>query len=428
MDNLHKNYLEHHGILGMRWGRKMGPPYPLDASDHSAAEKKEGYKKSLGGGRNESLYDRKEKKASSSKTESKVVMRRKGSDAKSYEKFNNSKEAKAAKKKAYDRTLEYFKEKDPEYLEKITKENGGKTEGLEKFQDFRDKFDAFDVDEWDKAEKEFNKSPTKEERENERTNKNLDAFNKEYAKAREKGEMTKELIKKAGKVEYDRAYERYSKTMSDPDKIHEKAKADQKAVEDYIRVNGMDEYVRPDKKGMKEKAKNYQNSMNQLQLNENRLALKDWELRDNKDYVERLAKTLKDKDPIKNKEKINNLIEQSKILDKKINEVASDASKNRVLIDALLDKMDKDEDIVYRTRYMETGAGGKDYLDYSKLLTDKYGKTSVLGGDGGYHTVSGTAYKVAAGTDRNKNKKKYTDSNNKKKYAHRRTSTYYYYY
>lgn len=59
MDNLHKNYLEHHGILGMRWGRKMGPPYPLDASDHSAAEKKEGYKKSLGGGRNESLYDRK---------------------------------------------------------------------------------------------------------------------------------------------------------------------------------------------------------------------------------------------------------------------------------------------------------------------------------------------------------------------------------
>lgn len=59
MDNLHKNYLEHHGILGMRWGRKMGPPYPLDASDHSAAEKKEGYKKSIGGGRNESLYDRK---------------------------------------------------------------------------------------------------------------------------------------------------------------------------------------------------------------------------------------------------------------------------------------------------------------------------------------------------------------------------------
>lgn len=54
-----KKTLAHHGILGMKWGRKQGPPYPLDASDHSAAEKKAGYKKSLGGGRNEELYNKK---------------------------------------------------------------------------------------------------------------------------------------------------------------------------------------------------------------------------------------------------------------------------------------------------------------------------------------------------------------------------------
>ena len=53
------NYLAHHGILGMKWGKKNGPPYPLGASDHSASEKKAGYKKSLGGGRNEELYNRK---------------------------------------------------------------------------------------------------------------------------------------------------------------------------------------------------------------------------------------------------------------------------------------------------------------------------------------------------------------------------------
>lgn len=43
-------YLAHHGILGQKWGRKNGPPYPLGASDHSAAEKKAGWRKSLAEG------------------------------------------------------------------------------------------------------------------------------------------------------------------------------------------------------------------------------------------------------------------------------------------------------------------------------------------------------------------------------------------
>lgn len=48
-----QEYLAHHGILGQKWGKKNGPPYPLDASDHSAAEKKAGWRKSLdkGGGK-----------------------------------------------------------------------------------------------------------------------------------------------------------------------------------------------------------------------------------------------------------------------------------------------------------------------------------------------------------------------------------------
>lgn len=33
-------YLVHHGILGQKWGKKNGPPYPLAEGDHSAAEKK----------------------------------------------------------------------------------------------------------------------------------------------------------------------------------------------------------------------------------------------------------------------------------------------------------------------------------------------------------------------------------------------------
>lgn len=48
-NDFESNYLMHHGILGMKWGVKNGPPYPLGASDHSASEKKAGWKKSLSG-------------------------------------------------------------------------------------------------------------------------------------------------------------------------------------------------------------------------------------------------------------------------------------------------------------------------------------------------------------------------------------------
>lgn len=45
-----ENDLNHHGILGQKWGKRNGPPYPLNAGDHSAAEKKAGWRKSLDAG------------------------------------------------------------------------------------------------------------------------------------------------------------------------------------------------------------------------------------------------------------------------------------------------------------------------------------------------------------------------------------------
>ena len=39
-NDFNSNYLEHHGILGMKWGERNGPPYPLDSSAKSVDEKK----------------------------------------------------------------------------------------------------------------------------------------------------------------------------------------------------------------------------------------------------------------------------------------------------------------------------------------------------------------------------------------------------
>lgn len=45
--DLFNDYIEHHGIMGMKWGVKNGPPYPLGADDHNASERRANWEQSL---------------------------------------------------------------------------------------------------------------------------------------------------------------------------------------------------------------------------------------------------------------------------------------------------------------------------------------------------------------------------------------------
>jgi hypothetical protein len=65
---IHSDALAHHGILGQKWGKRNGPPYPLGADDHSAREKKAGWRKSLDKGGGDSYNKRRKAKVESERT------------------------------------------------------------------------------------------------------------------------------------------------------------------------------------------------------------------------------------------------------------------------------------------------------------------------------------------------------------------------
>lgn len=78
------DYLAHHGILGQKWGKQQGPPYPLDPGDHSAAEKKAGWRQSL-------EENRDKVKAKVSQMREKAAARKEAREEKAAEKYEAKK-------------------------------------------------------------------------------------------------------------------------------------------------------------------------------------------------------------------------------------------------------------------------------------------------------------------------------------------------
>lgn len=129
------------------------------------------------------------------------------------------------------------------------------------------------------------------------------------------------------------------------------------------------------------------------------------------------------------KKKIDRWMNESKAMSMKMSDINKRYSKNREDINKLFNEIVNDKDVVYtRSKLGSTGSSLKDEINLNKELSKKYGKTTYLSKDGAVKSVTNDKVIVKAATNRNKNKKKFTDPNRKKLYGPTYTKTTYYVY
>lgn len=163
------NYLAHHGILGQKWGIRRYQN--ADGSLTPAGKKR--YAKQLANMSNkEELKEALRKELTTNpQVDLKALKDKYNAWMKSEEKIDdlmNSPEMKEADKKAYEETYNWFAKNEKEYLDDIIKRNNGSKENLDAFHDFRKLFEGWQDEEWQKAEKRYQKRTGYDPAENDR--------------------------------------------------------------------------------------------------------------------------------------------------------------------------------------------------------------------------------------------------------------------
>lgn len=187
-------------------------------------------------------------------------------------------------------------------------------------------------------------------------------------------------------------------------------------------VKGM-KWGRRKRKEVKQRAKNYQRRLNELERKQNTLNLMDWSMRDSKNVIDKKIKKFEKKNKVKKKKEFQM---NSNLLNKKIKDIKKQSAGNQKQIASILDKISKDKDLVYTTSlWRGNGSSYKEYVNRTKSLSKKYGKESRAYSTTGAKSVSSSKYIIKPATEKNKKKKKFNDPIRKRS-LRRYVETYYY--
>lgn len=260
---MHSGELYHHGVMGQKWGHRNGPPYPLDASDHSAAERKAGWQSSLSklGASNLKRMQTKQRAARDykarnaaiqkqyDKTEREIESKYKKGEKMSKEDVQKIRDASRAADSAWKQSKTDYKNAKKEAQRVNNKETwdvlaaGSRQRRLDKLNK--------------SAEKKLNKNEKERERIMNARQKSRDFYENRYDKKIAKGKMdeaTKQSKLKdfdAATKDYQKGFDRYWNTYSNHanekakailDPSNKKSESYQKAAKEYTK-QWMDEYV-----------------------------------------------------------------------------------------------------------------------------------------------------------------------------------------